>query len=233
MANGFGSHRRAGGLNVTLSRQPPALRFGVVILAAGASSRMGRPKLLLPWGATTVLGHLLAQWQELRAAQIAVVCATNDAAINEELDRLDFPTTNRIVNPAPAAGMFGSVQCAARWTGWEPRLTHWLISLGDQPHVRRETLAALLDFTASNSQSICQPGRHGRARHPVILPAGVLAELKNSPAESLKLFLQSQATDRALCELNDPALDFDMDEPADYERALRHYFQNDQGFPLK
>jgi len=34
---------------------------GVVILAAGRSARMGRPKLLLPWGGTSVLGHLLAQ----------------------------------------------------------------------------------------------------------------------------------------------------------------------------
>ncbi len=47
--------------------------LGVVILGAGASSRMGRPKLLLPWGATTIVGHLLEQWQTLGAAQIAVV----------------------------------------------------------------------------------------------------------------------------------------------------------------
>ena len=38
---------------------------GVIILAAGASSRMGRPKMLLPWGATSVLGHLIGQWQTL------------------------------------------------------------------------------------------------------------------------------------------------------------------------
>jgi molybdenum cofactor cytidylyltransferase len=207
--------------------------LAVVLLAAGASSRMGRPKLLLPWGATTVLGHLLAQWRELHAAQVAVVCAANDAAIPAELDRLGFPTPHRILNPAPAAGMFSSVQCAARWTSWEPGLTHWLISLGDQPHVRRETLAALLDFAAANAERVCQPGRHGRARHPVVLPAGVFAELKNSTAENLKVFLQSQPVARALYEMNDAALDFDMDEPADYERALRHYFQNDPAAPSK
>src|SRR5438874_1514761 len=38
---------------------------GVIILAAGRSRRMGRPKMLLPWGNTTVLGHLVAQWQAL------------------------------------------------------------------------------------------------------------------------------------------------------------------------
>ena len=45
--------------------------FGVIILGAGASSRMGRPKLLLPWRGTTVIGHIIYQWRELGAAQIS------------------------------------------------------------------------------------------------------------------------------------------------------------------
>ena len=47
-------------------RGPPAtgsVRVGVVILAAGRSRRMGKPKLLLPWGETSVLGHLIRQWE--------------------------------------------------------------------------------------------------------------------------------------------------------------------------
>src|SRR5262245_22414275 len=64
--------------------------FGVVILAAGASSRMRQPKLLLPWGGTTVLGHLLGQWKALHARQIAVVCAVEGEAVVAELDRLGF-----------------------------------------------------------------------------------------------------------------------------------------------
>ena len=42
--------------------------LGVVILGAGASSRMGRPKLLLPWRDTTVIGQIIRQWRELGAA---------------------------------------------------------------------------------------------------------------------------------------------------------------------
>ena len=59
-----------------------ALHFGVVILAAGASSRMGKPKLLLPWGGTSVLGHLIGQWKVLRAGQIAAVFAAGDQAVS-------------------------------------------------------------------------------------------------------------------------------------------------------
>src|SRR5262245_54859464 len=93
------------------------LSFGVIILAAGASSRMGRPKLLLPWGETSVLAHLIGQWQSLQAEQVAVVCTESDRAIQEELDLLGFPTAERIFNPAPERGMFSSIQSAARWAG--------------------------------------------------------------------------------------------------------------------
>src|SRR6266571_6187375 len=112
--------------------------FGALILAAGASSRMGQPKLLLPWGKTSVLGHLIAQWQQEH--QIVVVHAAGDQAIGAALDRLSFPEANRIMNPQPERGMLSSIQCAAAWAGWNRGLTHWAIVLGDQPHLRRETL---------------------------------------------------------------------------------------------
>ena len=203
------------------ARSAARLSFGVVILAAGASSRMGKPKLLLPWGATSVLGHLLRQWEKLCARQIAVVHAAFDQPLCAELDRLGFPAGDRIANPQPDRGMFSSVQCAARWSGWNSALTHWVIVLGDQPHLRIETLRALLDFAATRPRSICQPGRQDRARHPVVLSKAVFEDLKVSRDATLRQFLQQIGAQPALCEMDDPGLDFDMDTPADYERSLR------------
>ena len=199
---------------------------GVVILAAGASSRMGKPKLLLPWGGTSVLGHLIQQWQAVCARQIGVVLAPDHKAVAAELDRLGFPITNRIFNPTPERGMFSSIQCAAQWPGWDSRLTHWVIVLGDQPHLQLETLRTLLEFSASHSESVCQPGRNQRARHPVLLPCRMFERLKESRAETLKQFLQDTGAERKLCELDDAGLDFDIDLLADYERAVRFYFQD-------
>src|SRR5437867_7882275 len=119
--------------------------FGVAILAAGRSSRMGRPKMLLPWQATTVLGHQIDLWNQAGAAQIALVVAADDAAMVSELERLGFAGKKRIVNPEPDRGMFSSIQCAASWTGWEGRLSHIAIALGDQPHLRLATLRLLLE----------------------------------------------------------------------------------------
>ena len=58
-----------------------SVALGVVFLGAGASARMGRPKLLLPWGGTSILGHLIGQWRALAAEQIAVVGAARDTTL--------------------------------------------------------------------------------------------------------------------------------------------------------
>jgi molybdenum cofactor cytidylyltransferase len=194
------------------------MTLGVVILAAGASARMGRPKLLLPWGGTSVIGHLIRQWRRLGAVQIGVVHAAGDPAMLEELDRLEFSAQDRIVNPHPAQGMFSSVQCAACWPGWRADLGQWVVTLGDQPHLREGTLRALLEFGAARRGEICQPAWRGRAQHPVLLPAAAFRQLADWPGGNLRQFLQTQSV--ALCDAGDAGLEFDIDEPADYERAL-------------
>jgi molybdenum cofactor cytidylyltransferase len=204
--------------------RPPAkapFSVGVVILGAGRSTRMGRPKLLLPWGKTSVLGHLIAQWHALGPKQIAVVCASSDQAIQAELDHLGFPAQPRLINPAPERGMFSSIQCAAQWTGWQPTLTHWALVLGDQPHLQPQTLRQVLDFAAAHRTRICQPARHGHARHPVLLPRTIFRRLAHSTAASLKEFLAAPSQDAALCEVEDPGIELDIDYPEDYRKALK------------
>ena len=193
----------------------------MVILAAGRSARMGKPKLLLPWGRTSVLGHLVEEWHTLHARQIAVVYATSDSAIQTEMDRLGFPAQNRIINPNPPRGMFSSIQCAAQWPGWQSAVTHWAIVLGDQPHLRSQTLRGVLDFSSAHSARVCQPARCGHGRHPVLLPKAVFRRIAGSTAATLKEFLAAEAREVALCELDDPGLDLDIDVPADYEKAVR------------
>jgi molybdenum cofactor cytidylyltransferase len=194
------------------------MRLGVVLLAAGASTRMGRPKLLLPWGDSSVIGHLTGRWRALDAAQIVVVCAAGDAAMEAELDRLEFPAANRIVNPDPGRGMFSSILCAVHWPGWRPEISHWVISLGDQPHVQERTLRRLIAFGAAHPARICQPARSGKARHPVLLPARSFRRLARWADGTLRGFLELEAV--LLCEVDDAGLEIDLDGPGDYARAV-------------
>jgi molybdenum cofactor cytidylyltransferase len=187
---------------------------------------MGRPKLLLPWGSTTVLGHLLGQWRQLGVKQLAVVGALGDQGLQDELARLGFAEANRIDNPAPEQGMFSSIQCAARWPGWTAGLQRWAVVLGDQPHLRLETLRTALEFSEAHPTQACQPARGGRPRHPVLLPRRDFLRLGYTTATNLKDFLRT--CDVVLCELDDPGLDLDLDRPEDYRRALALAGQSEQ-----
>lgn len=193
-------------------------QFATVILGAGRSSRMGRPKLLLPWGTATVLGHLIRQWTDAGATQIALVRAAEDEVLDQERLRAGA-STDAIINPAPERGMFSSIQCAAQWTDWKTTITHWVIALGDQPHLRPDTLKQLVETVEKEPKAVWQPARKGRPRHPVVLPKSAFERLRTFGASDLKEFLNSAPETRRTVEMNDEGLDLDIDTPEDYERA--------------
>lgn len=197
------------------------MNLGVIILAAGKSERMGSPKMLLRWGGTTVLGHLVETWRSLNAAQVTVVHAINDARIWLEMNRLGILPTNRIGNRNQDEGMFGSIHCAACWDGWDSGLTHFAIALGDQPHLPSGMLRKLLHFAAREANSICQPAHLGRPRHPIILPRQLFERLREFNGATMRDFLELHSDSIRTIEFHEAALDLDLDRPEDYERARK------------
>ncbi|MCI0746876.1 MAG: nucleotidyltransferase family protein, partial [Verrucomicrobia subdivision 3 bacterium] len=181
----------------------------------------GRPKLLLPWGNTSILGHLLTQWSKVGASQIAVVVAPDHSALESELAAHPQIAPARIVNPAPDQGMFSSILSAARWPHWNCDVTHWIVALGDQPHLQLTTLERLLEAALASPDAICQPARSNRPRHPVALLRSAFERLRQTNAANLREFLEASPERRLKIEMDDPGLDLDIDTPQDYEAAQK------------
>ena len=179
---------------------------------------MGRPKLLLPWAGTSIVGYLVALWRSLPVRQIALVCREADQALALELDRLAFPAGDRIWPERPEAGMFSSIQCAARWPGWDKGLSQFLIVLGDQPQVKRQTLETLLARSAGDPRRIYQPFQRG-PRHPVVLPRASFLELAAASQTTLHDYLGTDPGRIQYLEMADPGLILDIDRPRDYQAA--------------
>jgi molybdenum cofactor cytidylyltransferase len=192
--------------------------FGVVILAAGASTRMGSCKLLLPWGDKTILTHLLEQWRSAGVAQIAPVIDPSNQVLLKALADAGFSSSDWIENPSPQMGMFSSLQEASRWTGWLPTLTHRIISLGDQPHIQISTLCLLLDAARKNPTCICQPSLHGNAAHPIVLPARSFRELAQSEMADLRAYIRTREAFRLRLAVEDPGVCQDLNTPEEYTR---------------
>jgi molybdenum cofactor cytidylyltransferase len=205
---------------------PTGFCFAAVILAAGASSRMGQPKMLMPWGQRTIVEHMVHTWSGLGAQQVAVVIASRDEALRRELRRIHFPSDHVISNPEPARGMFSSVRCAAQWSDWSPAVRHWAIALGDQPHLATMTLRHLLGEAAHHPHQICQPAYQGRPAHPVVLPLHHFQCLATTQAPTLKSFLQERQSCVYLADCGDAGLGVDLDRPEDYQIAWKTYGAN-------
>lgn len=207
------------------TKPPNSFHLGVIILGGGASLRMGKPKLLLPWGTTSILGHLLRLYEEVNTSQVAVVCSRGDATILTELDRLAWPMKDRIFNPEVTPEMFSSVLCGFQWEGWEANVSHLAVALGDQPLIREKTIADLVAHAMQNPKNICQPLYENRRRHPVIIPRHIAEKVTLESHTNLREVLDDYKEHISVYPCDDPGLVIDIDTPKDYDDALQRYFK--------
>lgn len=207
------------------TKPPNSFHLGVIILGGGASSRMGKPKLLLPWGDTSILGHLLRLYENANTSQVAIVCSRGDTNIISELNRLEWPENNRIFNPEVTPEMFSSVLCGFQWGGWQANVSHLAVALGDQPLIRKKTIVDLVAHARQNPKNICQPLYEKRRRHPVIIPRCIAEKVTVESHSNLREVLNDFKEDISTLPCDDPGLVIDIDTPTDYEEALQQYYK--------
>ena len=117
-------------------------RPGLIILAAGGSSRMGEPKQLLPWGDSTLLRHACNTACHTGCAPVVLVlgCAAEPCRRTCE----DLPLTI-VENPEWAQGLGSSLAAGVRaLLATDPATTGALIMLADQPAVSPALLELLI-----------------------------------------------------------------------------------------
>ncbi len=185
---------------------PPA----AVVPAAGASTRMGKPKLLLPWGETTVLESTIAALREGGAETVIVVLAA-DGPLR---DWTPPPGVRCTVNAAPSQGMLSSVLAGLSALGTPDPL---LVCPADLPALRASTVAALL-AAYRRKGGIVVP-RHGRRRgHPLLIAPSWQARIPELAAHEggLRRILELAAGAVHELPVDDPGSIRDVDTPEDY-----------------
>ena len=155
-------------------------RVAAVVLAAGESRRMGRNKLLLPWGDTTVLGQTVANATASGVTQVIVVVGHEGEAVTRAAG---VPGVASILwNKDYAKGMLASVQAAVRHL--PPTIEAILVILGDQPMVEPVVFDALLTAYAASPLGFVAPSHHGQRGNPVLIDRRHFAELLTLPPEA-------------------------------------------------
>jgi len=188
-----------------------------IILAAGASSRMGRPKALLPIGADTFVTRVCRTLLEAGVDDLVVVAGPEQEAIADALASTGLPA--RVVeNRRRDEGQLSSV-LAGLAVADRPGVDAVLVHLVDAPLVRPETARAVLDAFFRTHAPIVRPSVGGRHGHPVLFARGVFDELRRAdPGVGARGVVQAHAADVCNVPVDDEGACRDVDTPEDYAR---------------
>ena len=181
-----------------------AARCAAVILAAGASERMGTPKALLPWAGTTLLVYAVDQANAAGAQEVVVVLGptTSHIEVNAQV----------VVNPDPSTGRSASIRLGAAALPYG--VDAIVVQSVDQP-VPAEVLRVLYAALAPDIDVVV-PTYAGRRGHPVAFSGKLLDELREATEsdQGLRAVVRRHAarlkevvvdTEAVLWNLNDPA----------------------------
>ncbi len=182
-----------------------------VLLAAGASQRMGCDKLNLPWRGTTVLDATLAHWTAVpEIDEILLVRRYSDSRRQQARVRV-------LVNLEADEGMGSSLRLAAMALPSET--TAVVVGLADMPEITAKTISALIEaWQPLGRHAIVAPVYAGRRGHPVVFGAGHFAALRELAGDrGARNLLQQRQENLVLINVDDPGVILDLDTPADLE----------------
>jgi molybdenum cofactor cytidylyltransferase len=205
-----------------------------VILAGGASTRMGTPKALLsdpegrPFVARLVRTFVAAQIPEI----IVVTGEMHDQIITAlDRDRVEsglpqsmqglLTSCLRVVrNEAPERGQLSSL-----WTGLDaalnPELEALLVTLVDVPMVKESTVRAVVDTWRQSRPPIVRPAIGDRHGHPVLFDRATFEELRRASLdEGAKAVVRAHAYELVNVPVDDEGCLVDVDTPDDYRKLV-------------
>jgi molybdenum cofactor cytidylyltransferase len=183
-----------------------------IVLAAGKSERMGRPKALLSLHGRTFLENILAAIAGSSISRTVVVTGHHHEEIRQRL-----PLQNIVYNPDYEKGMITSFQAGIR--ALPPEVDAAMLFLVDHPMVESRTIDALI--VSLKPGHISLPVFQGRRGHPVLFSASVLEEIIALPMDQGANIVVRKDPRRIIeVPLNTPGIIIDIDTPEDYARLL-------------
>lgn len=201
----------------------PVKKLPVLILAAGASSRMGRPKQLLPWKNTTLLDHAIANARASKCSDVFVVLGANHGQIRSALTGKDFEV---IVNPHWEKGLGSSIALGTEYLVDQKRdYDGVLLMLADQPLIDTAYLNSLIDLYYGGSNSIVGT-RYGKGTGvPALLDKIHFDELKDLGEDTGAKAIIRRAGSRVLA-LDPQKKAVDIDTEAEYKTLIKQLGKN-------
>ncbi len=189
------------------------MKLGVVILAAGAASRIGMAKMLLPYAGQTILGHIV---QEVQALDPATICLVTGKYSNEI--QMALGATSVDIRPFSnwQAGMAASIKFGmACILEKEPNIDAILFVVSDQPFLERQLLFRMVKAFQETGKGIVAAQYQEQFGTPVLFHARYIPQISNLEGDrGAKKLVEHQLDNLALVDF--PLGAFDIDTVEDY-----------------
>ncbi|MGH7846410.1 MAG: nucleotidyltransferase family protein [Candidatus Binatia bacterium] len=184
-----------------------------VILSAGDSSRMGKPKALLPVGTETFVERIVAAFRKTGVEKILIVLGRHVAEIRPKIAQLSVQT---VVNENYNRGQLSSLQTAIRALEGED-VEAILVHLVDHPFVNPGLVDQMIqNFRASNAL-IVLPRYKDRRGHPVLFSSKLFPELLEASLEvGAKEVVRAHRSQTLEIETTEEGVTIDIDTPDEY-----------------
>jgi molybdenum cofactor cytidylyltransferase len=185
-----------------------------IILAAGSASRMGQPKLLLPWKGEALIRH--ASRRALSCLNpVIVVTGAWQKEIHDALN--DLPVT-MVHNPDWEKGQSTSVRTGINALPGETAAAIFL--LGDQPYVSTKLVQGLVEEYIQTRPTILAPYVGDKRSNPVLFDRATFYDLRQIEGDvgARAIFKFHKITPFVWSDEN---LLFDVDTPEDYQKLIR------------
>jgi len=189
-----------------------------MILAAGESKRMGKPKLLLPVGEKTMIETVIDRVVHSKAEKILVVLGSNREKIEKKIGNLPLEIA---VNPDFKEGMLSSVQHGFHVLPEDVQAV--LIFLGDQPSIPTDVIDRVIDAFRETGKGIVLPVYKGERGHPVLIDMKYRHDVKNlNPEVGLRELVYGRPEDILEVEVDDAGILRDINDIEDYMREIKN-----------
>jgi molybdenum cofactor cytidylyltransferase len=185
-----------------------------LVLAAGMSSRMGQPKVLLPWAKnTTIIEQILIQLMLARMDHVTVVTGNRAGEVRRRATKYGV---NIVHNPASETGeMLSSLKAGLE--SLPDTVAAALIVLGDQPRVQPRVINQILMAYAEGCGPIIAPRYLGQRGHPILIDRRYWSEFLSLPdGAAPRDALKRHESEIYYIEVDTDSVLGDVDTPEDY-----------------
>jgi molybdenum cofactor cytidylyltransferase len=201
-----------------------------IVLAAGKSMRMGRPKANLPLGdGNTFLSRIVRTFAEAAVDDVVVV-------LGHDAEAIATACVGTGVAPRFVTNLeYETGQLSSLLTGLDavdrPGVTAVLLTLVDVPLVKPRTVRAVVDHYLQTRAAVVRPVRGDKHGHPVLIDRALFDEIRRAdPTAGAKVVVRAHASPGGDVEVDDDGAFVDFDTPDDYESLVARLRTRSQRF---